>query len=74
MEESETAMKCDDRIVELNVKLLRDRSRVGLQKYGVTLESSGLTQVEFLRHALEETLDLANYLQSAIQRIESGTE
>lgn len=67
-------MKCDDVIVELNVKLLRDRSRVGVHKYGITLADSGLSQVEFLRHALEEALDLANYLQSAIQRIESGTE
>ncbi|MCK9234958.1 MAG: hypothetical protein M0P09_01425 [Acholeplasmataceae bacterium] len=60
-------MKSDDHIVELNVDLLRQRSRVGIKKYGVTLEQSGLSQKQFMRHALEEVLDLANYLQGALQ-------
>ena len=63
-------MKSPDANVELNVAMLRQRSVVGLQKYGVTLAGNKLTHKQWLQHALEEALDLANYLQSAIQQIE----
>jgi thymidine kinase len=55
-----------DAVVEANRKLLLDRSNVGIAKYGVTLEQSGLTLRQFVQHALEETLDLANYLQATL--------
>ena len=54
-----------DRVVEANRQLLLDRSNVGVSKYGTTLDNSKLTLDEFHRHALEEALDLANYLQAA---------
>lgn len=60
-----------DPIVEKNVALLRARSAVGVAKYGVTLERDDLALVDWLRHALEEALDQANYLQAAITRIEA---
>jgi len=56
-----------DAVVEANRKLLLDRSRVGINKYGVTLAASGLSRVQLAQHALEEALDLANYLQTIIQ-------
>lgn len=59
-----------DPIVEKNIALLRARSAVGVAKYGVTLERDDLALVDWLRHALEEALDQANYLQAAITRIE----
>lgn len=62
--------KSQDAVVEANRKLLLDRSNVGIQKYGVTLEKSGLTQRQYLQHALEEALDLSNYLQGEIQRLD----
>ena len=57
-----TAKDC---VVEANRQLLLDRSNVGVSKYGTTLVDSKLTLDEFHRHALEEALDLANYLQAA---------
>lgn len=61
-----------DPIVEKNVALLRARSAVGVAKYGVTLGRDDLALLDWLRHALEEALDQANYLQAAITRIEAG--
>lgn len=54
-----------DCVVEANRQLLLERSNVGVSKYGTTLAGSKLTLDEFHRHALEEALDLANYLQAA---------
>lgn len=59
-----------DAVVEANRKMLLDRSNVGIQKYGVTLDKSGLPLRDFLQHALEESLDNANYLQAAIMKID----
>jgi hypothetical protein len=39
------------------------RAHFGLQKYGVSLEREDLTFIEWLDHAQEETMDLANYLE-----------
>ena len=57
-----------DAVVEANRQLLLQRSRTGISKYGVTLQSAGLSRRELLQHALEEALDLANYLQAEIMR------
>lgn len=54
-----------DSVVEANRKMLLDRSNLGIEKYGTTLEASGLSLAQFHDHALEEALDLANYLQAA---------
>lgn len=59
-----------DPVVEANRRLLLERSNVGISKYGVTLADSGLTRRQYLQHALEEALDLANYLQAEIQRMD----
>lgn len=60
-----------DPVVEANRALLLQRSQVGIAKYGVTLAGSGLTRRQLLVHALEEALDLANYLQAEIQRMDA---
>ena len=62
MSATATAKDC---VVEANRQLLLERSNVGVSKYGTTLANSKLTLDEFHRHALEEALDLANYLQAA---------
>lgn len=54
-------MAAPDAIVEANVALLRSRSRVGLQKYGVNLERTDLDLGAWLNHLHEELLDAANY-------------
>ena len=57
-----------DAVVEANRKLLLERSNVGIEKYGVTLAQSGLTHRQLLQHALEESLDHANYLQAILMQ------
>ena len=59
-----------DPAVEMNVVLLRARSAVGLKKYGVTMADSKLPLRAWLVHALEESLDHANYLQRAMLEID----
>lgn len=49
-----------DPIVRENVLELIARSRVGVAKYGTNLEQNNVD--DFLQHAKEEALDLANYL------------
>lgn len=62
-----------DAIVEANVAILRSRSRVGLQKYGVNLERKDLDLVAWLNHLHEELLDAANYtLRSMHELHETG--
>lgn len=67
-----TTEQCADTIVERNVSLLRQRSAVGVQKYGTTLADNKLPLRAWLNHALEEALDQANYLQAAMAEIDSA--
>ena len=60
-----------DAVVEANRQLLLQRSKVGISKYGVTLSNSRLGRRAILQHALEEALDLANYLQTEIMRLDT---
>ena len=60
-----------DPVIEQLVAELRSRSAVGLQKYGKPLSRDDFGLKDWLRHALEETLDNAGYLQAAIDSLES---
>ena len=59
-----------DPVVEANRALLHQRSQVGIAKYGVTLDGARLSERELIVHALQEALDLANYLQAQLQRLD----
>ena len=48
-------------------KKIQQRSDVGKEKYGVTMETAPLTRLEWLIHAQEEAMDLAVYLQKLIE-------
>jgi hypothetical protein len=56
---------------DANVEAVREallrRSKVGLKKYGTTTDRTDLRQADWLRHAQEEALDLAVYLERLIQ-------
>lgn len=56
-----------DMIVESVRQKLFERSQTGIRKYGVSLERTDLSRLDWLRHAQEEALDLANYLEVLIQ-------
>lgn len=61
-----------DRYVESVRQKLLKRSIIGMAKYGTTLERKDLTHLDWLRHAQEEAMDLANYLEVLIQEEESN--
>lgn len=45
------------------------RARKGKEKYGVNLDRTDLSIIEWLQHAKEEALDLALYLEKLIQTL-----
>lgn len=45
---------------------LQQRRRMGLSKYGVSIDDNQLSRVQWLQHAKEEALDMAEYLQRLI--------
>lgn len=51
---------------------IAERQRLGLSKYGVTVEDNPLTLKQWLEHAYQETLDKAVYLRRAIEEIENA--
>jgi hypothetical protein len=54
--------------IEENVcfKILK-RSEIGKEKYGVTMERQDLNRLEWLKHAQEEAMDIAVYLEKLIE-------
>jgi hypothetical protein len=59
-----------DRNVEAVRKLLLDRSEVGIKKYGTTTDRDDLSLLQWLNHALMESLDQCVYLKRAITKLE----
>ena len=57
----------NDPIVESVREKLLTRSKAGIEKYGTRLDSKDLKTVDWLIHAQEEAIDLANYLEVLIQ-------
>ena len=51
---------------EVCFKILK-RSEIGKQKYGVTMERQDLSRLQWLKHAQEEAMDLAVYLEKLIE-------
>lgn len=64
----EKQKKVDLIVKEVRHDLLK-RSKVGIKKYGVTLDKADLKLSEWLQHAYEECLDQANYLKAAILKL-----
>jgi len=60
----------EDSIVESVREDLKQRSEVGIKKYGVTLDREDLSFKDWLNHAYEESLDKALYLKRAIKELE----
>ena len=52
-----------DTIVEAVIEQLNSRSKIGIKKYGVTLDRTDLTTLEWIQHAQEEAMDLCLYLE-----------
>lgn len=52
-----------DSIVESVVKQFKERSEVGITKYGTTLDRKDLSTLEWISHAQEEAMDFCLYLE-----------
>jgi hypothetical protein len=52
-----------DKIVEEIVTKFRERSQIGITKYGSTLERNDLDVEQWMEHLLEELMDACLYLQ-----------
>jgi hypothetical protein len=59
--------KLKDTIVESVIKQFKQRSEVGINKYGVTLDREDLDRLQWLQHAQEEAMDLILYLEKLKQ-------
>jgi hypothetical protein len=61
-------------MIDTNVEEVRElllaRSRVGIEKYGVTTNRTDLSTVQWLKHLREEMLDSAVYLTRIINDME----
>jgi len=56
---------------------ITQRAQIGKEKYGTTMDRKDLTKLQWLKHAQEEAMDLAVYLEKIIQEEENdiqGTE
>ena len=60
-----------DKVVEAVREDLLQRSQVGIKKYNTTLERNDLDLKDWLQHAYEEALDMANYLKRSIIELEN---
>lgn len=56
-----------DSVNQAVITKLRSRARRGANKYGVTMDRTDLTELEWLQHAQSELLDGAVYLEKLIQ-------
>lgn len=58
-----------DNVVNSVVQKYKQRSEVGISKYGVTLDRDDLSTLEWLQHAQEEAMDLSLYLEKIMNKI-----
>jgi len=58
-----------DTIVESVIKQFKQRSEVGINKYGVTLDRTDLSTLEWLQHLQEELMDATLYVQKLKQKL-----
>lgn len=61
-----------DPLVESVMERMASRSEQGMKTYGVTMERPDVSTVEWLRHAQEEAMDLAIYLERCIRDLKGG--
>jgi uncharacterized 2Fe-2S/4Fe-4S cluster protein (DUF4445 family) len=59
--------KPKDTIVQSVIEQFKQRSEVGINKYGVTLDRQDLDRIQWLQHAQEEAMDLILYLEKLKQ-------
>jgi predicted transcriptional regulator len=58
-----------DQIVESIINQFKQRSEVGIAKYGTTLERKDLSTLEWIEHAKQEAMDFILYLERLKQEL-----
>jgi hypothetical protein len=58
-----------DTILESVINQFKERSEVGIKKYGVTLDRTDLSSLEWINHAQQEAMDFVLYLEKLKQTI-----
>ena len=53
-----------DQLVLSVLKRFNNRSKVGIEKYGTTLERDDLSLYDWLNHLQEELMDAVNYIEA----------
>lgn len=62
-------------VLPLIKKVLEQQNIKGINKYGTTLvDDKELSTLDYLKHAFEETIDLAQYLAVAINELEGDAD
>ena len=65
--------KPKDSIVESVISQFKKRSEVGIAKYGVTLDRTDLSTLDWIDHAQQEAMDFCLYLEKLKQEF-TGSE
>ena len=65
--EKQTIKKQKDSIVESVINQFKERSAVGIKKYGTTLDRNDLNFLEWVEHAKQEAMDFILYLEKLKQ-------
>lgn len=62
-----------DSIVTSVLMQFKQRSIVGMEKYGTTLDRNDLSTLEWLKHLQEELMDATLYIEKLKQEYEKNT-
>ena len=56
-----------DSVVQSVINKFKQRSEVGIKKYGTTMDRTDLSTADWIKHAQEEAMDLAVYLEKILE-------
>ena len=59
----------EDTIVQSVINQFKERSDVGIAKYGVTLDRTDLSTLDWINHAQQEAMDFCLYLEKLKQTL-----
>ena len=58
------------KVLESVINDMTDREKVGISKYGTTLDRNDLSQRQWMQHHYEELLDAALYVKKQIMMLD----
>jgi hypothetical protein len=61
-----------DSVVENVINRLKDRARIGFEKYGTDLDRNDLITEQWIEHAIEEALDFSLYLTKLKEQLKKS--